>query len=52
VLRRVVKDHSDIKNVLMMRTNVSVWILKESAVIRDRSALLPRRSRMRRAGSA
>ncbi|RQR82198.1 hypothetical protein DID97_15150 [Burkholderia sp. Bp8977] len=29
MLRRVVKDHSDIKKSLMVRTAVSVWYLKE-----------------------
>ncbi|TPQ46163.1 hypothetical protein C2U71_09645 [Burkholderia ubonensis] len=29
MLRRVVKDHSDIKKSPMMRTAVSVWDLKE-----------------------
>ncbi|UXU89970.1 hypothetical protein [Burkholderia sp. S-53] len=34
MLRRVVKDHSDIKNPVMMRRPASVWHLKE---IRDYS---------------
>jgi hypothetical protein len=33
VLRRVVKDHSDIKNPAMMLTADSVWQLKESGII-------------------
>jgi len=34
VLRRVVKDHSDIKNPAMMLTADSVWQLKENGIIR------------------
>ncbi|WP_423395308.1 hypothetical protein [Burkholderia sp. LMG 21824] len=34
MLRRVVKDHSDIKNPAMMLTAGSVWQLKESGNIR------------------
>ncbi|WP_244273029.1 hypothetical protein [Burkholderia lata] len=34
MLRRVVKDHSDIKNPAMMLTADSVWQLKESGIIR------------------
>ncbi|WP_240202195.1 hypothetical protein [Burkholderia sp. LMG 13014] len=33
MLRRVVKDHSDIKNPAMMLTADSVWQLKESGII-------------------
>ncbi|WP_244912136.1 hypothetical protein [Burkholderia aenigmatica] len=33
MLRRVVKDHSDIKNHAMMLTADSVWQLKESGII-------------------
>ncbi|MDR0246638.1 MAG: hypothetical protein LBJ65_34020 [Burkholderia sp.] len=39
MLRRVVKDHSDIKNPAMMRWAASVWHLKESGIIRARCAL-------------
>jgi hypothetical protein len=39
VLRRVVKDHSDIKKSLMMRTEISVWNLKENAIVRLRYAI-------------
>jgi len=39
VLRRVVKDHSDIKNPTMMRRADSVWDLKENGIIRARRAL-------------
>ncbi|CAG9242394.1 hypothetical protein BDI4_120008 [Burkholderia diffusa] len=34
MLRRVVKDHSDIKKSLMMRTVISVWHLKENTIVR------------------
>ncbi|RQU34962.1 hypothetical protein DF150_14055 [Burkholderia cenocepacia] len=34
MLRRVVKDHSDIKNPAMMQRADSVWNLKESGIIR------------------
>jgi hypothetical protein len=45
VLRRVVKDHSDIKNPAMMQRADSVWNLKESGIIRAARALsaMPRR---------
>jgi len=45
VLRRVVKDHSDIKNPAMMRRAASVWHLKENGIIRARCVLsaMPRR---------
>jgi hypothetical protein len=52
VLRRVVKDHSDIKKSLMMRTKISVWNLKESTIghsqlaIRDVFPGMPRLCRM------
>ncbi|WP_230469063.1 MULTISPECIES: hypothetical protein [Burkholderia] len=39
MLRRVVKDHSDIKNPAMMRRADSVWYLKENRIIRERCAL-------------
>ncbi|RQV01332.1 hypothetical protein DF047_30445 [Burkholderia cenocepacia] len=39
MLRRVVKDHSDIKNPAMMRRVDSVWNLKENGIIRARRAL-------------
>ncbi|RQS17509.1 hypothetical protein DIE03_37140 [Burkholderia sp. Bp8992] len=39
MLRRVVKDHSDIKNPAMMRRAASVWHLKENGIIRTRCAL-------------
>jgi len=39
VLRRVVKDHSDIKKSPMMRTEISVWLLKESMIVRIRLAI-------------
>ena len=39
MLRRVVKDHSDIKNPAMMLTADSVWQLKESGIIRALRAL-------------
>ena len=39
MLRRVVKDHSDIKKSLMMRTKISVWNLKESTIGRSRLAI-------------
>ncbi|NTZ85177.1 hypothetical protein FCJ61_19755 [Burkholderia metallica] len=39
MLRRVVKDHSDIKNPAMMRRVDSVWNLKENGIIRARWAL-------------
>jgi hypothetical protein len=34
VLRRIVKDHSDIKKAPMMRLESSVWILKENTIVR------------------
>ncbi|WP_254603723.1 hypothetical protein [Burkholderia lata] len=39
MLRRVVKDHSDIKNPAMMLTADSVWQLKENGIIRALRAL-------------
>jgi len=39
VLRRVVKDHSDIKKSPMMRTEISVWLLKENMIVRIRLAI-------------
>ncbi|PRE02403.1 hypothetical protein C6P77_07630 [Burkholderia ambifaria] len=39
MLRRVVKDHSDIKKSPMMRTEISVWLLKENAIVRIRQAI-------------
>ncbi|WP_155640007.1 hypothetical protein [Burkholderia territorii] len=37
MLRRVVKDHSDIKKSLMMRTTISVWDLKEKRMFESGS---------------
>nr|WP_256979163.1 hypothetical protein [Burkholderia sp. AU33423] len=48
MLRRVVKDHSDIKNPAMMLTADSVWQLKESAIIRALRALSTIIRRIRR----
>ncbi|RQV13595.1 hypothetical protein DF018_33400 [Burkholderia cenocepacia] len=39
MLRRVVKDHSDIKNPAMMRRADSVWYLKENRIIRAARSL-------------
>ncbi|MCA8252834.1 hypothetical protein LGM89_06135 [Burkholderia sp. AU31624] len=39
MLRRVVKDHSDIKKPAMMLTADSVWQLKENGIIRALRAL-------------
>ncbi|WP_254607959.1 hypothetical protein [Burkholderia lata] len=48
MLRRVVKDHSDIKNPAMMLTADSVWQLKENGIIRELHALSAIISRIRR----
>ncbi|WP_241019912.1 hypothetical protein [Burkholderia sp. Ac-20345] len=48
MLRRVVKDHSDIKNPAMMLTADSVWQLKENGIIRALHALSAIIRRIRR----
>ncbi|WP_241025114.1 hypothetical protein [Burkholderia sp. Ac-20384] len=48
MLRRVVKDHSDIKNPAMMLTADSVWQLKESGIIHALRAPLTIIRRIRR----
>ncbi|WP_412527202.1 hypothetical protein [Burkholderia lata] len=48
MLRRVVKDHSDIKNPAIMLTADSVWQLKENGIIRALRALSTIIRRIRR----
>ena len=39
MLRRVVKDHSDIKKSPMMQTEISVCHLKENTIVRSRCVI-------------